>query len=51
MTGEPKRIYVFFDTDARIERISKYLGITKMQVVEIAVNAYYRKLDNPRGLL
>ena len=39
-----ERIYVYKDTDARIEELCEILSISKTQVVEIAVNNYYRKL-------
>ena len=38
------RIYVYEETDERIEELSEKLGINKAQVVEIAINDYYRRI-------
>ena len=38
------RIYVYEDTDKRIEELGERLGISKTQVVEVAVNDYYRRM-------
>ena len=38
------RIYVYKDTDNRIEELGERLGISKTQVVEVAVNDYYRRI-------
>jgi len=37
------RIYVYGDTDERVEELSKMLKVSKAQVVEIAINDYYRR--------
>ena len=39
-----ERIYVYKETDVRIEELSEKLGINKAQVAEIAVNDYYRRI-------
>lgn len=38
------RIYVFEDTDRRIEELAELFKISKAQVVEIAINSYHRKV-------
>jgi len=42
------RIYVFEDTDEKVEQLSKILKISKAQVIEIAVNDYYRRHTSDR---
>jgi len=38
------RVYVYGDTDEKAEKLSALLKISKAQVIEIAVNDYYRKV-------
>lgn len=38
------RIYVYKETDERIEELAEKLGVKKIQIVEIAVNDYYRRM-------
>ena len=42
-----ERIYVYKDTDDRIEFLAEKFKISKAQLVEIAVNDYYRKIEKP----
>ena len=37
------RIYVFNDTDKKIEDLAEKLKLTKSQVVEIAINDHHRR--------
>lgn len=37
------RIYVFLDTDKKIEDLAKKLKISKSQAVEIAINDHHRR--------
>ena len=41
------RIYVYEDIDNRIEFLAKKFSISKAQVVEIAINDYFRKVQGP----
>jgi len=38
------RVYVYGDTDEKIEKLAEMFKIGKAQVIEIAVNDYYRKV-------
>lgn len=38
------RIWIYKSTDEKIESLAKLFKITKTQIVEIAVNDYYRKI-------
>ena len=38
------RVYVYEDTDSRVEELAERLHISKAQVVEVAVNDYYRRI-------
>jgi len=42
------RIYVYRTTDKQIEVLAKYFNISKAEVVEIAINTYYRKLRSEK---
>ena len=41
------RIYVYEDTNKRINSLAKRFKISKAQVIEIAINDYYRKIKEP----
>ena len=41
------RIYVYEDTNERINTLAKRFQISKAQIIEIAVNDYYRKIQEP----
>lgn len=38
------RVYVYEDTDIRIEKLAKLFKISKAQVIELTVNDYYRRM-------
>ena len=38
------RVYVYADTDKRVEELATKHKITKSEVLELAVNNYYRKM-------
>jgi len=38
------RVYVYEDTDGKVEELAERLHISKAQVLEIAVNDYYRRI-------
>ena len=38
------RVYIYADTDNRVEELADKYRITKAEVLELAVNNYYRKM-------
>jgi len=38
------QVYVYADTDKRVEELATKYKITKSEVLELAVNSYYRKM-------
>ena len=42
------RVYVYADTDKRVEELASKYRITKSEVLELAVNHYYRKMVGER---
>ena len=50
-TGGPRmsvRVYIYADTDKRVEELAERYRISKTEVIELAVNNYYRKMVGER---
>jgi len=38
------RVYIYAETDGKVEELANKYQITKTEVLELAVNTYYRKM-------
>ncbi len=44
----PVRIYVWEETDAEIERLRDFFGVSKADIVALAVTSYGRRIKKPK---